>query len=187
MKKTLTFLTLATILVSCSKYPEPDRPIGLGIPAFYTNYYILQEISGIVKGDTITYQAYYIETYLTGYIIKENTFYSTQSCANSPNPYCALPTEQKYFINKIKNIEVSANKPYKNNTQEINDIKLFFRDKNRNYNEKEYYGEELGYAPIRIILTEPPDSSQKFIFQIKITDDNDNTFTCVTDSVYIKN
>ncbi|MFY9591034.1 MAG: hypothetical protein WAP54_03510 [Bacteroidales bacterium] len=186
MKKTLIFFALIIIFVSCNKYPEPDMPIGYGTPAIYSNNYILKEIFGKVKEDTIIYKTYYIELYFLGDIITENTYYTTQDCLNSPDPYCALPYEQKCFLNKIKNIEILANKPYRNQMQEITDVKYFFRNKARIYNEKTYYGEELGYSPMHIVFTEPPDSSQSFIFEIKITDDNNNIFTCLTDSVYIE-
>ncbi len=186
MKKELIFLALSIIFVSCSKYPEHDEPVGDGTPVFYTNNYVLEEISGKVKKDTIIHKTYYIELDFLGNIITENTYYSTQDCSKDPNPYCALPYEQKYFLNKIKNIEISANKPYRNQTQEIADIKYFFRNKASIYDEKAYFEEELGYSPMHIVFTEPPDSSQNFIFKIKITDDNNNIFTCLTDSVYIE-
>ena len=186
MKKALVFIALSIIFVSCIKYPEPDIPAGYGIPPTYTNYCILEEIFGKVKEDTMIYKTYYVEVYFSGNIVKENTLYSTVDCSKDPNPYCALPYEQKYFLNKIENIEISANKPYRNQTQEIADIKYFFRNKARIYDEKAYFEEELGYSPMHIVFTEPPDSSQNFIFKIKITDDNNNIFTCLTDSVYIE-
>ena len=184
MKKALVFIALLIIFVSCSKYPNLIQA-GYGFLT-YTNYCILEEISGNVKEDTMIHKTYYVEVYFSGSIVKENTLYSTVDCSKDPNPYCALPYEQKYFLNKIKNIEILANKPYRNQMQEITDVKYFFRNKARIYNEKTYYGEELGYSPMHIVFTEPPDSSQSFIFEIKITDDNNNIFTCLTDSVYIE-
>lgn len=186
MKKALVFIALSIIFVSCSKYPEPDYWC-IGCPSPYTNYCILEEISGKIKKDTIVHKDYYIEVSFLGNIVAENTFFTeAYDCTKSPDPYCTSPYEQKYYLNKIKKIEISADKPYRNQTQEINDVKLFFKDKNHYYSAKSYYDEELGYSPLRVFFTEPPDSSQSFIFKIKITDDNNNIFTCLTDSVYIE-
>jgi hypothetical protein len=45
---------------------------------------------------------------------------------------------------------------------------------------------KIGYSPLFIYLTAPPDSSQWFTFTVKITDDKGNTFSNSTVKVFVE-
>ncbi|NOZ34193.1 MAG: hypothetical protein GXO80_02720 [Chlorobi bacterium] len=197
MKKTIYLILIMLVFSACIKYPEWDNPGTNGLAVLYTNYYILTEINPVLKRDTVSYTGsaillndtvkynkFFIQTFLDGNLISENTAFSGTDCSDEPNPYCVPPEEQKYFVNKIQSIEISANKPY--NTNE-NNFAIYFRDKELHYTQKNYIGEELGYTPLKTELTAPPDSSQWFVFTIKITDDKNNVFTSSTDSIFVLN
>ncbi len=177
---------------ACIKYPEVDfvkNPECLGCSAhYYTAYYILNNVTAkiidndsvdydTINYDTLRYNDLNIITDLSGQIIADQTY----ECRASDGRYRKVLT-QAYFVNKIQSIEISANKLY--NTK-ANNFAIYFRDKEFNYTQKNYEGEELGYTPLKIKLTAPPDSSQWFVFTIKITDDKNNVFTSSTDSVFV--
>ncbi len=179
MKKTLIliFISLTALFIGCS--PESDNPVVFA-PAAYTNHYALSEIKAKVIKHHITNEDY-IVVYLYGEIVSDNVFFSSIE----ENPYTD-PVEQQYFINKVADIEVTANKPYRNNTKEIQSSLFFSRREHSLLFKDVTCEEEIGYSPISIYFNEPPDSSQWFIFKIKITDDMNNVFISETDSAYIQ-
>ncbi|MDY0143498.1 MAG: hypothetical protein RBR97_16555 [Bacteroidales bacterium] len=191
MKKTLMFLTIATILVSCSKYPEPDKNEGEAFKwaLWYTNKYILTDVqvSNLTdtiwqKKDTVKYDELFIQVDLLGNLVEINTYYEEMSA----NPSII---EQKYFINKISNFKVYINSI--SNNLFINDItsniRVLAKNKEGNYYSKNITNQELGYSPLKLELIKPLDISRWLSFKIELTDDKHNVFIAQTDSVFILN
>jgi len=192
-KYIIGILLLSMAIISCrKKIPEPDT-IGFGIPSKYTNKYILTNINTKITPDidTVNYNDFYINVNLSGYMISENVAFTDVINTNT-NPYIPNPIEQKYFINKISNIEVTTNISY-NDSLLYNDnlfipkyLNFYSYDKKRQLIERNnFYGEELGYTPLMIKINIPPDTSKWVSFTVKITDDKDNVFTSTTDEIFI--
>jgi len=210
-KYIVSILLLSTIIVSCEKeFPEPDT-CGCGIPCTHTNKYILKKISANIYKkdtvwldsnyyrilpikviDTVKYNDFYINVDLSGYLISENVVI-TDTKNTDTIPYLPNPIEQKYFINKISDIEVKTNISYNDilyndNLFWLRYLNFYSYDKKRQLIERNnFYDEELGYTPFMIKINIPPDTSKWVSFTVKITDDNNNIFTSQTDSVYILN
>lgn len=185
------FLTIATILVSCSKYPEPDKNEGEAFKwaLWYTNKYILTDVqvSNLTdtiwqKKDTVKYDELCIQVDLLGNLVAINTYYEEMSA----NPSII---EQKYFINKISNFKVYINSI--SNNLFINDItsniRVLAKNKEGNYYSKNITNQELGYSPLKLELIKPLDISRWLSFKIELTDDKHNVFIAQTDSVFILN
>ena len=206
MKRVLYMFLLMTVIgfTACEKkMPLSDNSLGcLGCPIYYTNKYVLEDInvynykidtawSGNYcylfhkkEIDTVKYSDLYINIDLSGSLIAENVFYSG---IQDSMPYDPKPIEQKYFINKIQSFNIYSNKYYNQPSQlRINNIDIYFRDKKGNEYIKNYYTDsEIGYSPVKIKLTQPPDTSKWVSFKVEIKDDKGNVFTAQTDSVYI--
>jgi hypothetical protein len=119
---------------------------------------------------------------MEGEVITEQTY----EYWASDGTYRPVPT-QAYFINKIQKIEIIPDKHYNDkNTVSITDFNVYLRDKETNYTlTTEYLNKELGYSPLKIELTAPPDSSQWFTFTVKITDDKGNIFISPTNKIFV--
>jgi len=184
-KYIISILLLSMVIFSCEKeFPEADRIEGeeFAWALFYSNKYILTSInSGLYKKDTtwhqvtdtVMYNNFYIKINFSGYLVSENTHYST---------YYGIPNyvEQKYFINKIIDYNI-----YANNVNINSKVRLLKKDKNEVYTTSNIINEELGYTPLRIELTDTLDTCEKIIFNIVFTDDKGNVFTSSTDSIFI--
>jgi len=188
MKKIIYIILLALLFNACNKYqsPTPDKSvsIGYGGASWYTNKYILTDINiyNYKKDtiwqkakDTVMYNNFYIKIDFSGLLISENTYYGETS---------SIPSliEQKYFINKVTDYKI-----YANNININSKVKFLKKDKKEVYTASNILNEELGYTPLKIELTDTLNISEKVIFKIVFTDDNNNIFTSQTDSIFILN
>ncbi len=192
-------LLLSTIFVSCEKdFPKTDnlyRKDCNGCASFYTNKYILTDINSdyylkdtIWKKatDSVKYNEFYIKLGLSGMLISENVYFADNDIPD-------VTYEQKYFVNKISSFEVYLNCIYNDsicpdNEQFKNFVTIQFRNKFQQYynNSYPYYeNPDLGYSPIRIEISAPPDTAKWVSFTTKITDDRGNVYTAIGDSVFI--
>jgi len=196
MKKIIYLLIIVILSSNCKKEPIPDNVEYNSDLALYSNYYSLTQIDAEVMkkdttglltnvvSDTVSYDSLCIQVNLLGEMITENTFYSNVDDCSTP--YCSLPQEQKYFVDKISDIQVITDKSYSDTDNSIYNFRVYFRDKNKYYYQKSYYDESIAYSPLHIYLTAPPDSSQWFTFTVKITDDKGNTFSNSTVKVFVE-
>ncbi len=200
MKKLIYILTIVILSVTACKkeMPEPDIDIHRGNFAWslsYTNKYILTDINtGIYRQDTLWYEVedtvaynnFYIKLNLGGKVISVDNYYDAQSA----NPQVV---EQKYFINKIKSFTVTPDCVYNDsvasdNTQLYKYINIFYKNKFGGYYDLSYprnLYSPIGYTPIKIELSIPPDTNKWVSFTIRITDDKGNAFTTTTDKVFV--
>lgn len=204
IKHITVFLLLSMAIFSCKKeFPENDNPYSQdcdGCPTYFTNKYILTSINaGLYKKntigqhvtDTVMYNEFYINLDLSGQIISENVAY-IEAINTTPNPYIGI-YEQKYFVNKVVTFDVIPNCIYNDSISPNNQgfkkfVTILFRNKIQQYfnNSYPYYiNSELGYAPIKIEISAPPDTSKWVSFTVKITDDKGNVFTSSTDSIFV--
>jgi len=196
-KYIISILLLSMVIFSCEKdFPENDDPYNQdcdGCGTYFTNKYILTNINAriVSEKDTVKYNEFYINLDLSGQMISENVAY-TEAINNTPNPYIGI-FEQKYFVNKVVSFEVIPNCIYNDSISPDNQhfskfVTILFRNKSRQYynNSYPYYiNSELGYTPIKIEISESPDTSKWVSFTVKITDDKNNVFTSSTDSIFI--
>jgi len=187
----LFLLMIAIGFIACKKEsPKIDyvKSIGNGSGTiYYTNNYILNEINAEIQSDdtinkdTVNYNELFININLKGYLIAENHYtYEYPDGSGLPS------VEQKYFINKIVSFDVIPNVKYNNDS--INSFyKILCRNKYGEYfeNPNLLYNSKLGYSPLRIYLTQAPDTSKMVSFTIRIKDNKENVYTAKTDSVYV--
>jgi len=175
---------------SCKKNcPEPDM-MGYGLPTYYTNKYILNKIDAeiVTEKDTVKYNEIFIQVNLSGYLVSENTYFTEVNIEDDPNPYAVEPIEQKYFINKLISFNVYSDKIYNDSiyhNNKISHITILFRDKEMQYFSMNFYDKELGYTPVKVCLTEPPDTSKWISFTIELIDKYNNRFVAQTGSIFI--
>jgi len=190
MKKIILIFISAIIFFACKKEaPQPDYfQMCNGCYNYYTSHYILNTIDATidnkdtVDNDTMKYNGFFIAVNMKGNVVTEQIYeYKMHDGTYRPVPI------QAYFINKIQKIEIIPDKPYNDkNKVNITDFNVYFRDKETNYTLKtEYVNKELGYSPLKIKLTAPPDSSQWFTFTVKITDDKGNIFISSTNKIFV--
>lgn len=198
MKKMFYILILALLFASCEKKtPERDNPDMLGLPAVFTNKYILTNIKGQCINadvlydydlyndftsetlcDTAKYNQFYIKIDFLGNIVSENVYFSDLDISDSPNPYATQPIEQKYYINKITSFKLLANGVVAAKNE------VYKRNKLGNYKRDTLTG-ELGYSPLRITLIEAFEEEKWVSFEIILTDIYENIYVAKTDSIYI--
>ncbi len=191
IKYILILTIISFIVISCHKSepPSPDY-YGYGVPAHYTNKYILENICVynfrddtvwrdinyyIIEShkieDTVKHSDLYLKIDLAGLLISENIYFTGSTSI-----------EQEYFINKIKDYKI-----YANNININSKVNFLKKDKKEVYTASNIVNEELGYSPLKIELTDTLNISEKVIFKIIFTDDNNNIFTSQTDSIFILN
>jgi len=173
MKKSIFNLMIIAIsivlLQSCKKEVIPDTGNGTKI-TYVLNKYILTDMKAEISSsnDTCKYSDVGIKLDFKGLLVSEDV------------DLLVVPTavETPYFINVIKDVETYSN----NNSYRTC---LYTHTEADEYFDPFIIGEELGYSPKYLFLSNPPDTSDYYYFTIKITDIYDNQFVATTDSVYI--
>ncbi len=198
MKKMFYILILALLFAACDKNtPVIDNPDMIGLPAVFTNKYILTDIRGQNINadvlydydlynhytpeticDTAKYNQFCINIDFSGNMVSENVYFSDLDISDSPNPYATQPIEQKYYINKITSFKLLANGVIATKNE------VYKRDKLGNFKRDTSTG-ELGYSPLRITLTEAFEEEKWVSFKIMLTDIHENIYVAKTDSIYI--
>ena len=191
-------LILALLFAACDKNtPVIDNPDMIGLPAVFTNKYILTDIRGQNINadvlydydlynhytpeticDTAKYNQFCINIDFSGNMVSENVYFSDLDISDSPNPYATQPIEQKYYINKITSFKLLANGVIATKNE------VYKRDKLGNFKRDTSTG-ELGYSPLRITLTEAFEEEKWVSFKIMLTDIHENIYVAKTDSIYI--
>ena len=204
MKNLIYILTIAILSVTACKkeFPEPDSPVGYGVPAVYTNYYILDSTSAVmaktdmgndnywnyITNDTISYDRACIPVFYYGKIIADNCYFTDQvdTFVYPDGSLIISPQERRYYINKLKKVEVFASGYYNGSSNKVEPIKLKISKRGDIgvYTGDKYEGEDLGYG-MTIYFTAPPDSSRWYSFTVRIVDDKGNVFTATTDKIFV--
>lgn len=198
MKKISYTLILALLFTACDTHtPVIDNPDMIGLPAVFTNKYILTDVQGqCINADVLydydLYDNYTSETIcdtakdnqfcinidFSGNMVSENVYFSDFDINDSPNPYDNQPIEQKYYINKITSVKLLANGVI------VSTNEVYKRDKLGNFKRDTATG-ELGYSPLRITLTEAFEEEKWVSFKIMLTDIHENIYVAKTDSIFI--
>lgn len=197
--KTPSFILIFALLFAAFDKNTPiiDNPDMLGLPAVFTNKYILIDLQGQcinTEGlydydlynyytpeticDTVKYNQFYIDIDFSGNMVSENVYFSDLDISDSPNPYAIQPIEQKYYINKITSFKLLANGVIAPKNE------VYKRDKLGGFKRDTLIG-ELGYSPLRITLTEVFEEEKWVSFEIILTDIHKNIYVTKTDSIYI--
>ena len=137
--------------------------------------------SNLKDSDTISYGDVIIKVNLNGEMLAENSFFTRESVSSSW-------IERKYFINEINDIQVLTDNSYREGKKFINSFRIQINDQKGSFLFSSHVpaGTKIGYSPLKIYLTAPPDSSQYYKFTVKITDDKGNIFTSTTVKVFVK-
>ena len=172
MKKIVLVLVSINLFFSCKKVTESCL-----CPKPNTNYFVLTTINQVTfkktqdnyyfelhENDTCNYLDYFVNINLAGYVV-------------SIDPTPPLYGQKNYFINVLKEINISTNTTY-------NNPEKFYYRLYRNIDEVNF-PESMGYSPFELYLTQPPDTTKLFYFNIELIDDEEHHFKTTTTPVYI--
>ncbi len=190
MKKILFILVAVSFFAACEKEYPKSLFGGYGIPATYTNNYLLTGIhSNFVNEnlysepifiDSSAYHDFYIQVNLFGEMVSENVYFSDIEIDESLPPYASyLPIEQRYFINKIKHHQLLVNNELCSNYE------IYKQNEQKKY-EKYHLNEALGCSPFYIIFPKSFSLTGTLNFKLVLKDIHDNEYTANIDNVLIE-